>query len=780
MMSVRRIAFRGARAGRYARRALCRWAAAPALLFMLTACESDSVFEGEPTVAAPVVQFDDAATATNAIHGGRLPIGLTATDAFVGVDSVVVRYSGALAGSFTRRYAGAPQLVRIDTVLNVPFGVQGAVVFEAFALNRFLAVGNGDTATVQVVRQDTIRPTPSITAPVFPSRVELRDTLRVRVQAQDDAFGSGITTVGIVVFDSTTATPATFTFIFQAPQQTVDHEFRIPVTALPGAATARVRSLRISAFTIDQSGNCAAIGVTGTRVACTSTNPAAANVLGVSASTEVTGTRSSQVSATAGSAVGDMAVDPSRGLVYISNTQTNSIESYQWGTAASTLARTSRAFVGAAPKGIAINRNTDTLIVANSGGTSLSYVSLAGGNLSEISRYETPNAVLYQITATFRIDTVIVYIGGVPTAVIDTVTEILTTWQDFSDRPQYVAQDSAGVVFYSTLPTSTAPKAAMRIVQSAHDASILLPTQVVEGNQFGPGPGNTIIPPDECYALDPVTGVQRNVIPCVITNVDSIKVVFESPFAGTTYDIWDHLPGKPDSVIYLRSPTLHQIATTFRNAGSDIFIYAGRWKFDYWLSDGLSTFVTSSGDKSSVNIAEQDDGRVWNWNAKTNPIPAHSRFISHFVNIEDYINNTASQINAATANRDGRLFAVRSSQTVYFFTNPLRLIGSYEGTDVQGGVGLALHPEALGGTAGSGNKNWAAVGGMAAEVILVDTRNFRRIGTIKLLEKVGGPLRVSDRIGSDAADVVGHIFGVTESGRVFEVPVRTSDLNFNL
>jgi hypothetical protein len=205
-------------------------------------------------------------------------------------------------------------------------------------------------------------------------------------------------------------------------------------------------------------------------------------------------------------------------------------------------------------------------------------------------------------------------------------------------------------------------------------------------------------------------------------------------------------------------------------------MYFGTWNFSFWLSEGPNTFVLSSGDRSSVNFAEQDAGRVWNWNATTNPIPSHSRLISNVVNIADYVNNTSSQITASSANHDGRLFATRSSSQVFFFTNPLRMIGSYDAADVAGGVGLAVHPDAQGGTASSGNRNWAAVGTANAEIILVDTRHYRRVGRIGLLEPVGGPLRVTRPVAGDPSDVVAHIIGVTQSGRIFEVPVRSQDI----
>jgi hypothetical protein len=40
---------------------------------------------------------------------------------------------------------------------------------------------------------------------------------------------------------------------------------------------------------------------------------------------------------------------------------------------------------------------------------------------------------------------------------------------------------------------------------------------------------------------------------------------------------------------------------------------------------------------------------------------------------------------------------------------------------------------------------------------------------------VGGPLRVIRRLDTDPENVIAHIFGVTQSGAVFHVPVRTGN-----
>jgi hypothetical protein len=122
------------------------------------------------------------------------------------------------------------------------------------------------------------------------------------------------------------------------------------------------------------------------------------------------------------------------------------------------------------------------------------------------------------------------------------------------------------------------------------------------------------------------------------------------------------------------------------------------------------------------------------------------------------------------------VIASRSGTQVFFFTNPMRLRGTYEDLLIAGGSGIAIHPDASF-DAGSPSTNWAVVGGAGPELIVVDTRHFRRIGTIAIGEPVGGTLRITGPIAGDDADVIAHIFGVTRSGGIFEVAVRTGDID---
>src|SRR5690606_4255504 len=138
------------------------------------------------------------------------------------------------------------------------------------------------------------------------------------------------------------------------------------------------------------------------------------------------------------------------------------------------------------------------------------------GTQTEARRFEAANSVLWQLS--FSDGTVIL------------------SHHDFSDRPQHVATDAAGVLLYSTQPTAAAPDGSIRMVRksstwSQRESDLLLWTQVVDGNGWGPGM-DTPVP---CF--DPVSRANyyNEDVGCVIAFVDSVRIHYEAPTLGTQF-----------------------------------------------------------------------------------------------------------------------------------------------------------------------------------------------------------------------------------------------------
>ncbi|MBU6366117.1 MAG: hypothetical protein KJT01_07895, partial [Gemmatimonadetes bacterium] len=154
-----------------------------------------------------------------------------------------------------------------------------------------------------------------------------------------------------------------------------------------------------------------------------------------------------------GGAIADAVYVPRTDRLYLSNIARNWLEVYNL---ADSTFRTPIT-VGSRPWGIAPwprNRDGlmgDTLLVANSGGTHVSYVDLRQGPTGrEVYRYPLPNLVVYSVT----------------TVRSETSDQLITqrTVYDFSDRPQYLATTCTGantpgapcedvIAVYSTTPT---------------------------------------------------------------------------------------------------------------------------------------------------------------------------------------------------------------------------------------------------------------------------------------------------------------------------------------
>src|SRR5690606_38019522 len=126
------------------------------------------------------------------------------------------------------------------------------------------------------------------------------------------------------------------------------------------------------------------------------------------------------------------------------------------------------------------------------------------------SRVQTPNSVLFEIHVTR---------GN------DGLQRPNVTFFDFSDRPQFLAQDAQGRLLYSTRPTSAAQRGTIRIADrqpgwAATEVKLLLSDRVFESDTTR----------------------------FAVAHVDSMRA-FHFPNGDDRIIIYDHAPGFPTQIV---------------------------------------------------------------------------------------------------------------------------------------------------------------------------------------------------------------------------------------
>lgn len=589
---------------------------------------------------------------------------------------------------------------------------------------------------------------------IAPDRIELTDSIVVRITGWDQAAARGVTRLGYTALVRDEAGGGervlrSDRILAPVPGRgdTVTTSFTIrPDWIAPGNLPEGFR-MDVYAWASDSSGSCAvALPEVSDRVfPCVravqagdttitgGTRPAPIPVLAVVGRTVRFPTPTI--------VVGDIVVDTLRGNLFLSNRLSNRLHVFQpaafnWAADVS---------VGSEPWGLHLNRSGDTLLVANSGGTSVSYVTLNGTPREVVGRrLQTRNTALFEFTVKER--------EGVPE---DTIVDA-ARFLDFSDRPQYTAQDNRGLLLYSTRPTSAAPRGTVRVIENR------------------PGwtePETRIlarIPKDLVYSERTVS----------VVNADSIHF-----YEGGSIEVWDHEPGFPErtirSGIHRPLDALRALTTT----ASDV-----EWRLDAaWELEAVSfadtTYVAAARDRSYIAFGDggqPEVGRVVLWEAST-------ATISRRLTVADLVNNASERVRALELNRDGSLGLARGAFGTYFFSNDLRLRGTVPELQAGGG-GVALHPDHPDTPAPVASSAVTLAFTMSGDrsIRILDTVHYGERGRIPLRDAISGPLRVTPPLPTDnggqgrncsgSSCVVVKVFGVTAGGGVVVVDVRASDI----
>ncbi len=593
-----------------------------------------------------------------------------------------------------------------------------------------------------------------------PDRFELTDSILIRVEAWDPNSAAAISRVGFgaVITDSETgdeiARTANQTFAV-APRDTVSGVFTVDPDWVGAAELPADFGLEVYGWAVNTAGRCAvAIPEVLLTFACLSTQVdnvtlTIADPRGEQMPLKAVVGRTTKFP-TSTIVVGDLQVDTLRGLAYLSNRLSNRLHLFR----PSDFTWSGEVTVGSEPWGMHMNSTGDTLLVANSGGTSVSRVNLVGTPTEVVgARIQTRNTALFEVD--YEVDEDSLPDG---TVVADTLAEG-TRFLDFSDRPQYLSQDSQGRVLYSTRPTIAEPRGTVRIIT----------------NQPGW---------DEHYtrmlARLPLDAAAKDGT-IAILNADSVR-----HFLGGFLEIWDHPMGFPSqpfsSGIDFPLDALRAITA---NPISDVEgVLDGEWTLDA-ISFKDTTYVATSRDRNFVAFGDGGEplvGRVVMWNSVAGEIS--SRLL-----MADLVNNASERVRSLHLNRDGSLGMARGTFGSYFFSNELRLRGTVPEFELGGGGG-ELHPDHPDTPApgASGPTTVAFTISGDRSIRIVDTVHYTERGRIPIRDDLhGSTLRVTPPLPSDnngqgrscaGSDcVVAKVFAVTQAGGVLVVDVRASDIS---
>ncbi|HJQ09663.1 MAG TPA: hypothetical protein VJ840_01405 [Gemmatimonadaceae bacterium] len=348
----------------------------------------------------------------------------------------------------------------------------------------------------------------------------------------------------------------------------------------------------------------------------------------------------------------------------------------------------------------------DTILVANSGGTQISYVDLNAGTSGsglEVFRYMLPNIVVFTITTTTSAT------SGLPIRV--------RTKYDFSDRPQFIGAtcyDSTNrantavcnntVLTYSTTPTPGQP------APFADLNGTLRWENLTKGVNL---PGHT----------DSTT-----------SHFFYEQAIGQAGARGDTLEIWRYDAdgvSAANLVPFIDPITLQSTVVSIARLG---------------FRD--TTFVRSSGNFRRAVFGEGGsvvNSRAMMYDVNRGQLPGAwwiDAGVSPPQDVTDFIANTSARMFGVAINFDGGLSAIRADST-YILNPALRLLGIFNTTATN--AGLDFHPQNTGNFSFPLNTRLAFAASSEPLIEIYDTNCYLRVGTIPIKDPIIGPVTAALR-----------------------------------
>ena len=412
-----------------------------------------------------------------------------------------------------------------------------------------------------------------------------------------------------------------------------------------------------------------------------------------------------------GGAVADALYHPVKDRLYLTNIERNRLEVFAFADSSFKAAIP----VGSRPWGIAAwprNRSGamgDTILVANSGGTSISYVDLNATSAlfpsgRDVAAYALPNIIAYSVTS--------VESATVPGLMISQRTKY-----DFSDRPQFIATTCRG---------STAP---------------------------GSPCGEVLL----VYSTSP-TGGQTLPFP----NKGSVR--WESLTNRTSHFFFEHALGQSAA----RSDTLEIERWAAAGFGSDQLLVP-KERGLVFVVDRLgfrdTTFVRNSGNFRRAVLGEGGPAlgsRALLYDAsrgmEVHALPSVDLGVSGAQDVTDFIANTFSRVKGAAINFDGELAAIRGDST-YLLDATLRLQGLFQTSG--GNPGFDFHPNNSGnGTSVPRASCYSFAASSEPVIEIYENRSYARVNVVPIRDPIIGPIKAALRPSGEIVLVGATLRGV--------------------
>ena len=352
----------------------------------------------------------------------------------------------------------------------------------------------------------------------------------------------------------------------------------------------------------------------------------------------------------------------------------------------------------------------DTLLIANSGGTNISYVDLKRGSTGrEVYRYPLPN----------------IHVCVVTTDVSSAGEKFQKkTCYDFTDRPQFVASTCSGpddggscddaIVIYSTSATGAQP------TPFPNRGTVRWENLVTHASHF--------------FFEQALGQASKRADSLEITRYaaqgvgsDSVLVPFLSWLDGA----------RGDSALYSVVVDIDNLAfrdTTFlRNSGNfrravvgEGGLVAGARAMEYDASRGMAPSV-ELGINGTYYFRQ----------------PMIDAGISRYFDVSDYVVNTNAKVLGVAMNFDGMLAGIRADST-YIIDPTLRLQGLMQTTGGNN-AGFDFHPLNTGLNSPVASTRLAFSASSGPQIEVFDTYCYQKVGTIEVRDPIVGPIKASVR-----------------------------------